>query len=98
MEAADSVEVATSVAAEGADLDSVAVVISVAAEALISATGLVRRALTSERAIAEVESVSACLTLQVESSELRLRPRMSIRLSRRDPLRCKVRADLQRVA
>ena len=84
--------------AAGADLEVAAVVISVPAEALISATGLVRRALTSERAIAEVESVSACLTLQVESSELRLRPRMSIRLSRRDPLRCKVRADLQRVA
>ena len=79
-------------------MEVAAVVISVPAEALISATGLVRRALTSERAIAEVESVSACLTPQVESSELRLRSRMSIPLSRRDPLRCKVRADLQRVA
>ena len=51
------------------------------AEVLISAPDLVRHAETSEqRAIAEVEWVSAFLTLQVESSELRLRPRMSIRL------------------
>jgi hypothetical protein len=85
------VVVPTSVVAEAAVTLAAAVVTSaavaaelVSAEALISATGLVLRAQTSERAIAEVESVSACLTLQVGSSELRLRPCMSIRLSRRD--------------
>ena len=78
----------------------VAAVVLVSVELLISeAVALARRTqILEEWGTAEVESASACIILRVESRVLRLDPRVSVRLSRRDHLRCRVRADVRLVA